>query len=98
MKMVALEYTYNTDIISVPECIANELKKIQALFDEWLYDKNNDHGCWIIQNGEKMAISFETQDFINFLNNHVLSNSDMKAFVVKKSIINVPGDIPILYF
>lgn len=53
MIKIALEYTYYVDIIQVSERIAKDIKKYQALFDKWLYNKTNDHGHWILIDGKK---------------------------------------------
>lgn len=65
MKKVAVEFTYHTDIIEVPDHIARSISKVQQKFDKWLYDKSNDHGCWIVIDRQKRAVSFGTSDFVN---------------------------------
>ena len=95
---IALEFTYYTDIISVPDGIAVKMKKFQRSFDKWLYNKDNNHGNWIIENGRKMAVSFDTETFVEYLNNFCLNDSDEKAFVVKKNATEIPSKIPTLFF
>lgn len=40
MKAIALEFTFHTDVIEVPDNIAKSIRKIQSKFDEWFYDKS----------------------------------------------------------
>ena len=95
---IALEFTYNTDIISVPDEIAVKINKLQQSFDKWLYNKDNDHGNWIIRNGRKVAVSFDTETFIEYLNKFYLNDSDEKAIIVQKSATEIPTKIPTLFF
>lgn len=39
MKAVAVEFTYYTDIIEVPDHIADSIRAVQGRFDQWIYDK-----------------------------------------------------------
>lgn len=95
---VALKFTYQTDIISVPNEISGKINKIQQSFDKWLYDKDNDHGNWIIKNGRKIAVSFNTETFVEYLNNIYLKNSNEKVFIVKEKATEIPFKIPTLFF
>ena len=40
MKAIALEFTFYTDVIEVPDNIAKNIRKNQSKFDEWLCDKS----------------------------------------------------------
>jgi len=95
---IALEFTYQTDIISVPDEIGNRINKYQQNFDKWLYNKENNHGNWIIKNGRKVAVSFDTQTFVDYLNKFCLNDSNEKAFVVEKNATVIPTKIPTLFF
>ena len=95
---IALEFTYQTDIIFVPDEIGNKISKYQQKFDKWLYNKDNDHGNWIIKNGRKVAVSFDTDTFIDYLNMFCLNDSDEKAFIVEKNATTIPTKIPTLFF
>ena len=98
MKQVAIEFTYCVDIIEVPVDIARRIKKIQWNFDKWLYDKETNHNCWIIVNGEKKAVSFDSSDFVDYINVHYLSDRTEKARIVKLNQTETPENMPILFF
>lgn len=91
MKKVAVEFIYHTDIIEVPDHIARSISRVQRKFDKWLYDKSNDHGCWIMIGGQKRAVSFGTSDFVNYINQHLLSDDVCKATIVQEHL-SVPPD------
>lgn len=96
MKLVALKFTYHTDLIEVPDIIEKDIKLIQRKFDKWLYNKDIDHSCWTIRDGKKIAVSFDSQDFVDFINN--LFSDFSTAKIVKHNIDNIPDNISILYF
>lgn len=87
---IALQHTYFVDIIYVPAVLGEKIKKIQNLFDKWLYDKNNDHGHWIIKNGKKVAVSFDTDTFIQYINTYHLVDNNEKAYLVDKERQTIP--------
>lgn len=88
--LIALQYTYYVDIIYVPAMLGKRIKKIQNLFDKWLYDKTNNHGHWIIKNGKKVAVSFDTDTFIYYINNYYLVDNDEKAYLLGKEQQIIP--------
>lgn len=98
MRLVALEYTYHTDIIEVPDSIACRIKKVQNSFDKWLYDRSSRHNCWVTMNGKKKAVSFDSQDFVDFINTCILCEHPENAKVVQINLKRTPEDIPVLYF
>ena len=100
MGKVILQFTYHRDIINVPDYMSRRMRKYQILFDEWLYDKNNDHEYWYIVDGQKLAVEFGTDAFVKYLNQYHLKNSDEKAIVLEREleITNSRYGYPILYF
>ena len=96
MKKVALDFTNRVDLILVPESIVSDIEKYQLMFDNWLYDKNNNHGHWILFDGEKVAVSFNTKTFVDFLNDHVLEEE--KSIILKENAFIVSKRIPRLLF
>ncbi len=95
---IALEFTYHTDIISVPNEIGIKIKKYQREFDKWLYNKDNNHGYWIIKDGKKLGVSFDTETFVNYLNKFCLNNNNEKAKITQKNATEISPKIPILFF
>ncbi|MBQ7161120.1 MAG: hypothetical protein IJR90_05385 [Clostridia bacterium] len=97
MEKIALEFTYEKYILSVPSDIAKDIKKIQRAFDKWLYDKSNNHGLWIVKNGRKAAVQFDASDFADFINRTYLNERKEKAKITEE-VTEVPAGVPVLYF
>ena len=98
MQKIALSFTYYTDIIEMTDEIAKHIKKYQNAFDKWLYDKNNEHGLWVYINGKKKAVSFDSSDFVNYLNTYIIRDNNMKVRIVQSGLEKTPSDIPVLFF
>lgn len=98
MVKIAIEFTYSVDIVEVPDYIAKDIKKYQKSFDKWLYDKDNDHGLWVIINGRKKAVSFDVQDFVDYLNQHVVSNGNSVCKIIESNVPAVPSNLPSIFF
>lgn len=98
MQYIAVQLTYHTDIIRVPDSIARHIKKVQNQFDKWLYDKTNDHGCWVVIDGQKRAVSFDTSDFVNFINRYLLGDGDCKATIVQEHLSDPPKGMRVIFF
>jgi len=54
-------------MITIPDDL--DYDKEFALFYEWISDKNNDHGYWLKDCEGNLALSFGTEEFINWLVN-----------------------------
>jgi hypothetical protein len=98
MKKIALSFEDDTDIISVPDEIALNIKKHQHAFDKWIYNKDIDHEYWVKIDGRKMAVSFDTDAFVKYLNDFPLKSSEEKASVLEYNVESFDKDIPKLYF
>lgn len=98
MARIALEFTYYTDIIEVPNFVEQNIVKYQREFDKWLYDKNNNHGLWIIDNGEKKAVSFDSSDFVDYLNKYIISDNNLKAKIIQTGLPETPEKMRVLFF
>lgn len=98
MARISVEFTYHVDIIEVPDSIAKNIRKYQRAFDKWLYDKNNDHGLWVIIDGQKMAVAFDCQDFVDFLNKFVIKDGDPACVLVETDLPKSPQIKPDLFF
>ena len=94
MKTVIPEWEYHYDLLDCPDFIADDAGGYQAKFDEWLFDKNNDHGYWRRyefwdnepQNSAvkpdpngRDGVSYDVTAFIDWLNNYVLQESAEKV-------------------
>lgn len=76
------------DVLSVPDCIADDLSKYIHDFYDWLHDKNNDHGYWENVNeefGSFLGLCYDgATAFPQWLNETVLKDSDEKAYLLPK--------------
>lgn len=84
MKLVLLNTGINGyHLLSVPDCIAENIEKYKEEFDQWLHDPNNDHGYWVDVNeefGKFRALSYDGNEaFTKWLNDTVLNESKEKA-------------------
>ena len=95
---IALRFTYDTDIIKVPKEYGTDAKKLQDQFDKWLYDKNNDHGFWISKKGKYSGVTFNSDSFVDYLNNHVREEGWEKVTFIERKAQVIPKDIKVLYF
>jgi hypothetical protein len=71
-----------------PAFIADNIKEYQQKFDEWLYDKANDHGYWVTSDMQKTSpensygVSFNGAAFVDWLNRFVLHDNVEKAKLI----------------
>lgn len=98
MKKIAVEFTFDTDIIEVPDDIAMRIKTYQKMFDKWLYDKNIDHDYWGVVNGKKSYVAFDTEAFVKYLNEYHLFERKEKAKILEKSVDNIPNGVTTIWF
>ena len=91
MKIIVLKFEYEEQYIEVPEAVYNNISKIRKEFDKWLYDKNNDHGYWVIINGVKKGVSYDASAFIDYINVHYSNSGKVKT--IKKEEIADTSDI-----
>ena len=94
---VALVFDYDADIIDCPEFVAQDLKGLQAEFDKWLFDKNNDHGYWWYEAGEKVGCNYRSDAFIDWLNT-VLIQTGEKAVLLEEGVQSYSKELPRLQF
>ena len=98
MKRIFLKFTYHSDLIEVPDKVAQDIQKIRLKFDKWLYDKSNNHSYWVYVKGQKKAVSFDTKAFVDFLNNVYLQDSKEKVRIVQEKTKEISSDTPTLLF
>ena len=92
------ETARDADIIELPETIANDLPAIQERFFRWLFDKNNDHGYWVFENGEKKLCAYDAEAFVFWVNKECLCRGCKKASVVEKYAQKIDPAAPCLFF
>lgn len=98
LKKFVSECMYSKSIIAVPDDIGINIKKYLKSFYKWIYNKDNNHGYWVFIDGKKRGVSFDVDAFIKYLNLYHLQDSEEKAIIVEEEAVNVPLDIPVLFF
>lgn len=83
---ILLSFGIDGDLISVPKKINNEIYTYANRFGEWILDKENDHGYWLIENGEKKVCCYRGLAFVEWLNTNILINSSEKASVIETNV------------
>ena len=83
---ILLNFGIDGDLISVPKEIINEIYTYAKKFGEWILDKENEHGYWLIENGEKKVCCYRGLAFVEWLNTNILINSSKKASVIETNV------------
>lgn len=100
--LVIVSFTYYSDLVYIPDSSNYTPKKLQTLFDKWLYNKEIDHEYWIYRDGRKYGVSFDIHAFIKWLNENIFADSDDKAKIkvriTKKNASQIPKGLEELYF
>ncbi len=84
MGRVILKWTYEDDMIECPDYISSNIIDYVNRFDNWMYNKNNQHGHWTKDCFNNDGVCFGSEDFIDWLNNNVVQPTDKKVFFVKR--------------
>ncbi len=84
MAKILLNWTCDADLIECPDYVANNLKKYQIEFDKWISNPENKHGYWSRDSEGGIALCFNGDAFLNWLNENVIINNEEKAFFLKR--------------
>jgi len=95
---VALLYTYNADIIEIPDSPKIDLEKTYEIFDEWLFDKRNNHKYWVIKKGKKFGVAKHPEAFVDWLNQNVYKDQNEKSKVIDRGVVEYDASIPTLQY
>lgn len=102
MKEVIINWTYYYDKIACPSFVADNLETYQIKFDSWIGNTNSKHNYWINTDDGQLTLSFDTDAFVNWLNEYELVNNEEKAYFVKrnveKNIFNRKFKLPTINF
>ena len=63
-----------------------------------LSDKSNDHNYWVYINGRKNGLCYNSEAFLDYLNNVYLKDDKEKARLVQKKAESISPDVPVLFF
>lgn len=96
--LVVITVEFDSDLVCIPDSSKYSLKKLQILFNKWLYDKDIDHEYWVYRDGRKYGVSYGIDAFIKWLNENIFEGCDDKVKIVEKNISNIPKELERLYF
>lgn len=96
--LVAVIFTYDKYLVSIPDTSKYKPLELQKLFDKWLFDERVDHEYWVYTYGKKDYVSYDIEAFIKWLNENIFANSDEEVKIVERNISNIPMDLEKLYF
>ncbi len=87
MKPVILHDFCVVDLAIVPNFVADDLYAYQKKFDEWLFDRSNDHGYWVIDPHDgDWGLCYDDEAFIKWLNEYIIEDENEKAAILKNDI------------
>ena len=98
MAKMVLKFTFDADVIEVPDFIVKKRKFYQSKFDEWLFDENNDHTFWLYKKGKKVCVSYRAEAFVMWLNTYILADSEEKADIYDSNTKIYLKSWPVLNF
>jgi|GEM_PF-4012818 len=76
------------DIVELPKEITQEkLCELHEEFFQWLFDKDNDHPFWVLQQGEKQYCDYRGDAFVYFLNQYDKFSPEISR--LKQSFVEV---------
>lgn len=84
---IVLNWEYSSDLVECPKEIAENLRFYQLEFDNWISNKTSKHN-YFVQSEFGLALSFDSNAFVNWLNTYVLLNNQEKAKIIKIDIIS----------
>lgn len=84
MAKILLNWTWDADLIECPNYITKNLNKYQRKFDKCISNPKNKHGYWGKDCEGGIALCFNGEAFLNWLNEVVISASEEKAYFLKR--------------
>lgn len=91
---IELKFDYHSRIIYVPDGYVSNLADMQLHFFEWLY---NQPDCFVQCKNGNLAISYNEETVLNYINNVVLHDSKEKAYCIS-NVNTIKGNIYTLNF
>ncbi|WP_373836835.1 hypothetical protein [Jeotgalibaca arthritidis] len=93
MKNILLYWGWDADLIMVPNFIADNLSMYQKKFDKWISNTNNNHEYWAKDSEGELALSFNGEAFVKWLNENIIENVNEKASFIKKEYVPSKEDM-----
>ena len=74
------------DIVYIPD-VEIDVEILQEKFLKWMFDKKSEHKYWIIVNSQKICCQYDTQAFIDWLNEYVMRDIIENAYMIKANAL-----------
>lgn len=101
MKMI-IEIEGLADVIDVPQSVIDNRDKLKQKFYRWLYNKKNKHKYWVNEHcehdGSQYGVMFGGDAFVEWLNMHVLKNSEEQAVLLEELAETWDDNLPSIWF
>ena len=79
---IELRFDYHSQIICIPDNTIKNICDLQKLFLEWVEEQPD---CVIKGHNSKLALSYNENDFLKYINEVILKESDEIAFFIAKT-------------
>lgn len=83
---VIVEFCKDVDVIDCPDVVVDNLDSYRCQFEEWFYDKSNNHGHWQYKDGEQCLHNFRSEVFVEWLNKFILKSHTEKTKVLVQGV------------
>lgn len=91
---ILLKFDLDSHMIYVPDGYIQDIEETQNDFANWLYTQKEN---WIKSPGGQLALRYNRNDFLRYVNEVILANSEEKAYFVNDKD-NSAKEIPVLRF
>ena len=78
---IKVEFDYHYKIIYVPNGYIENVTKLQKMFLEWVVEQPE---CVVNDPSDAIALHYNENDFLKFINDVILQKTNEKAYFVQK--------------
>ncbi len=79
---IELKFDYYSKIVFIPDGYVSSIEKLKLSFLDWVERNPN---CILIDPNYSIVLSYNENNFIQFLNTEVLKNSNEKAYFLNEN-------------
>ena len=77
---IKIEFDYHSMIIFIPDGYIYDVGKLQERFLEWVEEQPD---CFVKGRSGFIALSYDEKDFLKYINEVILQNTNEKAYFVQ---------------
>ena len=97
MKQVLVNVQWESYLMEAPDFIIDNIEKYKKIFLKWLYDKNNNHKLWVIENGKKLGVCYSAIDFVDYINQYIIKDNQ-QICSLKPFELEQKSDLKTIFF